>query len=142
MEVLLLILVPGVLGGFALAAIVLFLQRGGGGTPQSLGTSEPLQPVSTDMINMASIKVAGVGGLGLVAMSVAVAIGIPRIAQTEAVGIALGAIGAAVVILRRRRSGALPSSSDGMGANVMLRIDAPTPSVYRQGKPELRVRMI
>ena len=82
-------------------------------------------PISINMINMASIKVAGIGGLGLVAMAATVALGIPRIAESMAVGIGLGAVGAVIVILRRRRTGAMPSSGRGLGANTTLRIDVP-----------------
>lgn len=122
MEPLVIILVPGILGGLAIAAAFVLLQRRGLRRPSH---STHLQPVSTDMINMASIKVAGVGGLGLVAMAVAVALGVPRIGESMVVGIGLGAVGAVVVILRRRRTGAMPSSGRGLGANTTLRIDVP-----------------
>ena len=124
MEPLVIILVPGVLGGLAMAAVFL-LFRGRSTRPSA--SAQRLDPISTDIINMASIKVAGVGGLGLVAMSVAVALGIPRIAQAEAIGIGLGAVGALVVILYRRRTGVMPSSGQGLGANTMLRIEGASP---------------
>ena len=133
MEPLVMILVPGILGGLAIAAAFVLLQRRGLRRPSH---STHLPPVSADMINMASINVTGVGGLGLVAMAAAVALDVPRIAQSVAVGIGLGTIGAFIVILRRRRTGAMPSSGRGLGANTMLRIDdpdEPTPAERSNG---------
>ena len=117
------VLVLGVLGGLVFAGVSLAFQRRG--SRPSLNLPYRPDPISIDMINMASIKVAGIGGLGLVAMAATVALGIPRIAESIAVGIGLGAVGAVIVILRRRRTGAMPSSGRGLGANTTLRIDVP-----------------
>jgi hypothetical protein len=80
---------------------------------------------STDVINAARIRVAGVGGLGLVAMALVVAWFVPRIGRTLAVGLVLGGIFALVLILGRRRTGAMPSSGLRPGANTILSIDDP-----------------
>ena len=87
----------------------------------------PYRPdrVSTDVINMASIKVAGIGGLGLVAMAAAVALDVPEIGQSVGVGLVLGAVGAVIMIVRARRNGPMPSSGNRMGANTVLSIDQP-----------------
>lgn len=96
-----LVLVPGILGG-ALIAIALFLtQRRRAGSP-TFSIPFDNQPRSTDVINAAHIKVAGIGGLGLVAMAAVVALNVPRIGQTLAIGLALGAVLAGALILRRR----------------------------------------
>jgi hypothetical protein len=89
----------------------------------------PYRParLSTDVINMASIKVAGVGGLGLVAMAAAVALDVPEIGQSIALGLGFGSIIAAVMIFRARKSGPMPSSGQRMGANTTLSIDQPDP---------------
>ena|SRR5687767_12382373 len=121
------LLVLGFVGGLLIAGVTILLQRRG--KPPSVAPPVPYRqtPLTIDMINMASIKVAGVGGLGLVAMAAAVALDVPRIAQSVGIGIGLGAVGALVVILRRRRTGVMPSSGRGMGANTVLAIDqAPT----------------
>lgn len=118
------VLVLGFLGGLAFAGVAVLLHRRS--SRPSLDLPYRPDPISRDMINMASIKVAGVGGLGLVAMAAAIALDVPRIAQSMAVGIALGAIGAAIVILRRRRTGAMPSSGRGLGANTILKIEIPS----------------
>ena len=121
-----LVLFVGFVGGLVIAGAIILLQRWK--TPQSVAVPYRPDPVTPNIINMASIKVAGGGGLGLVAMAVAVALDVPRIAQTVGLGIVLGTIGAAVVIWRRRQTGVLPSSGRGMGANTTLAIDLPLKS--------------
>ena len=86
------------------------------------------RPASTDIINAARIRVAGIGGLGLVAVAFAVAVSIPRIGLSLGLGLVLGALLAAVLILRRRREGPMPSSGRRPGANTALSIDAPSSS--------------
>jgi hypothetical protein len=117
------LLVLGFFGGLLIAGVTILLQRRA--KPSSLITPVPYRqdPITIDMINMASIKVAGVGGLGLVAMAAAVALDVPRIAQSVGIGIFFGAIGALIVILRREKTGVMPSSGRGMGANTVLAID-------------------
>lgn len=116
------ILVPGFLGGLVIAALVVLWQRHQGSAPSVIAPYRR-EPLSTDVINMASIKVAGIGGLGLVAMAAAVALDVPRIGETVAIGLVCGAVIAAVLIVRRRRTGPMPSSGRGMGANTVLSID-------------------
>ena len=94
-----------------------------------------------DVINIASIRVAGVGGLGLVAMAAALAWSIPRIGQTMALGAVLGAGLAVVLILWRRRLGPIPTSSGRPGANTTLSIDEPV-SPEDAGAAESRNRKV
>ena len=94
------VLVPGLLGGLVIAATIALLQRRRDQTPTVVMPYRPL-PISTDVINMASIKVAGVGGLGLVAMSAAVALNVPRIFEATALGLLLGTSMAVLMIVRR-----------------------------------------
>jgi len=79
---------------------------------------------ATDIINMAHIKVAGVGGLGLVVVALATALDIPQIGQSVGLGLAMAIPFAVVLILWRRRAGPMPSSGGQSGANTMLAIDA------------------
>jgi hypothetical protein len=116
-----LILIPGFIGGAALAAIIFRLQR-----PQ--GTADHVRFPPTDVINAAHIRVAGVGGLGLVAMATAVALAVPRIRLTLAIGCVLGFGLAAVLISYRRRRGPLVSSGRSGGANTTLSIDGVPPA--------------
>jgi hypothetical protein len=115
MEPLLLILIPGVAGGLLVA---FFLAR----RPARPAGSAPvvqraLPPTSPSLINMARIQIDGVGGLGMVAMALSVAIAVPWIRLSVSVGFVLGAVVAAALITWRRRSGPLASSSRHAGAH-------------------------
>lgn len=100
MDPVMLVVIPGFLGGLVIA-LVLFRMQASSTTVTQLGE----HPVSSGFINIAHIQVAGVGGLGLVAMAVIVAWFVPRIRQTVGIGVALGIVMAAVLIYRRRKSG-------------------------------------
>ena len=122
MDPVVLVGVPGVLGGLVIAAVIVVRQRRSNEISSLASTQSP--PVSTDIINVASIKVAGIGGLGLVAMAAAVALNVPRIGQTLTIGLVLGLVFAVVMIASRRRTGSMPSSGRQPGANSTLAIDA------------------
>jgi hypothetical protein len=122
MNPVLLVIVPGFLGGLLIASVVVLIHR----RAERVSLVVPRRlPVTTDVINMASIKVAGVGGLGLVAMVVAVAMGVRQIGEAMAVSLTLGVAFAAILIVRRRKTGPLPSGDQGFGANTVLAIDDP-----------------
>jgi len=117
MEPLLIVLVPGILGG---AFVALFLARRPArrvvpGTPAPPRRALPAP--SPTLINMAQIQIDGVGGLGMVAMALAVAISVPWIRLSVSLGLVLGAAAAVGLIALRRRSGPLPSSSRHAGAH-------------------------
>lgn len=136
MDPVLLVGVPGVLGGLVMALIMFLRQRRSSRMP-SLGAPVHSPPLSTDIINASSIKVAGVGGLGLVAMAVAVALDVPRIGQTVGAGLILGIAFAVAMIVARRRTGSMPSSGRQAGANTTLAIDAATADdSHRTSAPE------
>lgn len=122
MEILTLFVVYGFVGGFALALLFAGLNRRTKTVPASPDAFRN-EPLSTDVINMARIRVAGIGGLGLVAMAVVVAFTVPRIGQSLAMGLVLGVLLAAILILMRRRGGPLTSSGKSAGANSTLSID-------------------
>ena len=120
MEPLLIILVPGVLGGLLVALVVFRFAR----VPSEPTTmAQRLEPPSTGMINMARIRVAGGGGLGMVAMSIVVAIFVPRIRFTMALAFVLGCVMAAVLVAIRRRDGGSPSDIE-PGAHALLPLEA------------------
>jgi hypothetical protein len=114
MEPFLIIVVPGLLGGILLAFLFARLH-----SRPDASNDERLEPASTNLINMARIRVAGMGGLGMVAMSIVVAIFVPRIRLTMAIALVLGAALAGGLIALRRRLGPW---SDGQhpGAHSML----------------------
>ena len=136
MEPLLIILVPGLLGGVVVALIVFRLAR----IPsQPASMAERLEPPSTGMINMARIRVAGGGGLGMVAMSIVVAIFVPRIRFTMAIAFLLGCVMAAVLVALRRRDGNSPSDID-PGAHALFPLEPreSTPRGATDGAADLR----
>ncbi len=119
MEPLLMILVPGLVGGLVLA---LLLAGHHPATP-SIVVPRRLAAPSPSLINMANIRIEGVGGLGMVAAVVAVAVSDPRIRLATIAAAVLGIGLALVLIAMRRRTGALPSSIDGPDDLIALRID-------------------
>jgi hypothetical protein len=130
------ILVPSVLGGVAIAWLIFRLQ----GRGSNAIMDAPMQPVTTDVINISHIRAAGLGGLGLFAMALVVALFVPRIGLTVSAGALFGALLGGVMILRRRRIGPLPSSGGSAGANVVLSIDQPVASENEdaEGPPKRR----
>jgi hypothetical protein len=119
MEPLLIILVPGLLGGCVLALLMRHLRHG----TSSAIVERELAPPSPALINMAHIRVEGIGGLGMVAAVVAVAIVDPRIRVAMVMASLLGVALAAVLVALRRRTGAMASRSQGPGGHSMLGID-------------------
>ena len=118
MEPLVMILIPGTLGGLALALLIPRLRRS---TP--VVVPHDLEPASPALINMAHIKVDGIGGLGLVAAVLAVAAFDPRIRLAILGAAALGTVLAFALIALRRSTGALPSGSDGPDGRLPLGLD-------------------
>ena len=119
------VLVPGILGGLAIAFLIARLHgRGSSAIADAPGELS----ITTDAINIAHIRAAGLGGLGLFAAALAVAWFVPGIGLSLSAGVLLGALLGGVMILRRRRAGPLPSSGGSAGANVVLSIDRPAAS--------------
>lgn len=114
---------PGILGGIAIALLIFHLQRPS--ARESAPDAFRDRALSTDVINMAHIRVAGVGGLGLVAMALWVALNVPRIGQVLAIGLVAGSVLAGVLIYRRRGRGPLPSSGERRGASTVLSLEEP-----------------
>jgi hypothetical protein len=133
MEPFLLIMVPGVLGGVLVALLIVRFSR----ASERVTDDGRLQPPSTNMINMASIRVSGLGGLGMVAMAVTVAIFVPRIRLTMAIALLLGGGLAAALIAFRRRSGPLPSGTH-PGAHSMLPLEDEASDVSGDDRPRGR----
>ena len=114
MDPVLMLLAPGVLGGLVIALLLRRVHW----TDDSAQVAPPAgEPLSSGAINMAHIRVAGEGGLGLVAIAVASAIFVPRIGQTIGLGFVLGAVLAVALVIWRRRTGPLPSSGKRPGAH-------------------------
>ena len=135
MEPLLIILVPGVLGGILVALVFSRFAR----VPtQPTTMAERLEPPSAGMINMAHIRVAGAGGLGMVAMSIVVAIFIPRIRFSIALAFVLGcAMAAALVAIRRRGDDTTGGIHPGAHALLPLEAGRRLPETHETGTVDL-----
>ena len=115
MEPLLIILVPGVVGGIILA-VLLATRR----IAVRTGGDRRLAPPSPSLINMAHIPVEGGGGLGIVAAVIAVALAEPRIRVAIGIAALFGAGLALLLIMLRRDRGPLVSGGDDSGPHSML----------------------
>ena len=114
----LLILIPGLFGGLVLALLIAATRRG---TPPTFVPRRLAAPSPT-LINMAHIRVEGVGGLGMVGAVAIVAITDPRIRLATVMALVLGAGLAMVLVAMRRRTGPLPSAGDGPEDRSLLHL--------------------
>ena len=135
MEPLLIILIPGLLGGLVLALLIVlngaFNRAFNRPRTPTIVVPRRLESPSPSLINMASIRIEGLGGLGMVAAVVAVAVSDPRIGLATIAAAVLGAGLALALIAMRRRTGALPSSGDGPEDQLTLSIDGERRRTYR-----------
>jgi hypothetical protein len=131
MEPLLIVLIPGVFGGLFVAWLIAATGRGSSSTvvPRRLAAPTPA------LINMAHIQVEGVGGLGMVAAVIAVAIADPRIRLAILVAWVFGTALAIALIVMRRRTGALPSGGDDPDDRSMLHLDPGAAARSRRSVP-------
>ena len=119
MDPLLFILIPGLFGGLVLALLIAANRRGTSPTfvPRRLAAPSPT------LINMAHIRVEGVGGLGLVAAVVIVAAMDSRLRLATIMAVVLGGGLALALIAMRRRNGSLPSAGDGPEDRSVLHLE-------------------
>lgn len=143
MDALTALLVPGVVGGVVMAFWIAFTGR----HPHPDSLPYPSDPSGLlDGINMANIRIAGLGGLGMVAGAVVVAVFVPGVGVSIGAGLAAGALLAFGLILWRRRSGPLTSSGQRPGASTMLDIESQPPDGARAsddpGQPPAGLRTV
>lgn len=117
MEPLLLVLIPGLLGGLVLSWLI---ARNPRTTPPTF-VPRRLEAPSPSLINMSSIKIEGLGGLGMVAAVIAVAIADSRIRTAMIIALVLGG-GLALALIAMRR-GADEPASGGRSDQSILHID-------------------
>ena len=117
MDVALALVVPGLLGGLLLAGFLARLNR----RPSAgLVRRSVLEPISPDVINMAHIRVAGVGGLSMVATGIVIAIYLPEIGFSLLAALVLGVILAVgLIVFRSRRSAIDSGGHDGFLPSVL-----------------------
>lgn len=114
MEPLAIILLPGILGGALLAFFLAHRPAQPAGNVPAV--RRPLPPPSPSLINMARIRIDGVGGLGMVLVALTVAITVPSIRLSVLTGLVLG-VTVAAALITWRRSKPLASSSRHAGAH-------------------------
>ena len=89
----------GVIGGLLLLTLIRRLNR----APEDSAADVFLRDgLSTDVINFSRLRVSGVGGLGLIAVSVAIAFSLPFVGVSVALGL-VGGIALSFVLLNYRR---------------------------------------
>ena len=118
MEPLLIILVPGLVGGLVIAALIATHRINLPGS----GVDRPLAAPSPSLINMAHIRVEGGGGLGLFAAVLAVAIADPRIRVAVGLAALLG-VGLALVLIAWHRREPLGADDGGISGHSMLGLE-------------------
>jgi hypothetical protein len=132
-----LVLVPGMLGGLAIGILLSNRLRARRQSPLA-PPYEPDAPI-TNMYNISAVRVAGVGGLGLLAMATTVALNVPMIGAAMALGAVLGGAFAVGLILYKRRTGPMPSSGKGIGASTVLPLREPPPVEVNRAPDDLRM---
>ena len=123
MEPLLIILLPGLVGGVVLALLIRGSRRA---FPPTLAPNRLAAPSPT-LINIAHIPVEGVGGLGMVGAVVIVAVNDSRIGLATIAALVLGIVLALVLVVMRRRTGSLPSAGGGPEDRSVLHLGAVSP---------------
>jgi hypothetical protein len=119
MEPLLIILIPGLFGGLIVAVLIAAT------TKRTAPTFVPrrLEAPSPTLINMAHIRVEGVGGLGMLGVVAIVALTDSRIRLVTMIALVLGAALAMLLVAMRRRTGSLPSAGGGPEDRSILHLD-------------------
>ena len=110
------ILLPAFAGGLVVAAMLVWRSP----RPAHGRDVHGQDAASTDVINMSRIRVAGLAGLGFVAVAVVTALAMPRIGQVMATAAIGGSLAALAVIVWRRVHGPLPSEGATPGAHKLL----------------------
>ena len=111
----------GLIGGAVVALALLWLHR-----RSQHDVEEELvhpEPVSFDVINFSHLQVVGLGGLMLVITCAMVAIFIPPVGISLGVGSLAGTAVSILLIVRRRKTGPISSSSRSPGANTTFHLD-------------------
>lgn len=105
-------------GGGLLAGLLTLTNRK---VSSTVVTRSAIEPLSPDAINMAHIKVEGIGGLGLMAAGVIVAISLPEIGVSLLAGVGLGAgIAVGLIAYRSHVSATGAGGSDGQPPSVLM----------------------
>jgi hypothetical protein len=105
-------------GGWLLAGVLALTNRR---ASSGVVTRSAIEPLSPDAINMAHIRVEGIGGLGLIAAGVIIAIYLPEIGFSLLAGVGLGAaIAVGLIAYRSHVSATRPGGYDGQPPSVLM----------------------
>jgi hypothetical protein len=117
MDVALAFVVPGLVGGLLLAALLARLNR----RPSSgLVRHSTLEAVSPDVINMAHIRVAGIGGLSMIAAGIIIAVNLPEIGLSLLTALSLGAaLAVGMIVYRSKSTSAREGQNGGLPPSVL-----------------------
>jgi hypothetical protein len=114
---------PGLVGGLFVALWLVIAHRRARAAERAVAAPTPVFLV--DPINAARIRVAGIGGLGLLAMAAVVAAFVPAIRIALSIAAVAGVALAVGLIAWRRRAGPLPSSGQTPGAATIFALESP-----------------
>ena len=128
MDVGLSVVLPGLIGGLCIAALLAWLNRRP--SPAGVVSRSKLEPLSPDTINMAHIRVAGIGGLGLVAACLIIAMYLPELRYAMSFSLGLGVALAAILIAARAKTRRAAPGDRGPHANAMLPLDDEPPAAH------------
>jgi hypothetical protein len=106
-------------GGAISAGVMVLLSRRAHHVPISVPDSFGAG-LTSDVINVSHIRVAGVGGLGMTAVALAIAYTFPQIGLSLALGLVGGFAGGVAAILYRRRQGPFDSGRGQVGGRSVL----------------------
>jgi hypothetical protein len=123
------LVLPALVGGLLLAVALFGANR----RPSSgVVARSSLEPMSPDLINMAHIKVAGIGGLGMIGAVVVTAVALPEVAIATLAGIGVGAaIAVGLIVYRSRSNAAGPEGPDGRMPTLLTLDDHAAPAERR-----------
>jgi uncharacterized membrane protein SpoIIM required for sporulation len=126
-------------GGWLLAGVLSLMNRR---APSNVVRRSAIEPLSPDAINMAHIKVEGIGGLGLIAAGAIIAISLPEIGFSLLTGVGLGAALAVGLIAYRSHVSATlrPGGFDGQPPSLLMLDDHPVRVRPRSGRELPRAR--
>lgn len=127
-------------GGWLLAGLLALMNRR---ASSDVVTRSAIEPLSPDAINMAHIRVEGVGGLGLIAAGLVIAIYLPEIGFSLLAGVGLGAAIAVGLIAYRSHVSATSrrGGCDGQPPGVLMLDDHTVRVRPRTGQELPRARV-
>jgi hypothetical protein len=108
------------IGGVISATVLIVLGRRAHTVPVAVPDHFSATGMTADVINVSHIRVAGVGGLGMTLVALAIAYTFPQIGLSLALGLVGGFMGGVAVILYRRGHGPFASGRGRIGGRSVF----------------------